>query len=1773
MTSLQKQLAAIAASSTHQLNLKAQKAAHSKSLLFEPRVAASQSFDSIYLICHEGFRDLCALDHRFIPFSRTIFSEQSKAEDRTQMTSRENKELDSVLEAFITLVGPRLLLKPAEKALEWLVRRFRVHEYNTECLVLTYLPYHVTPQFLALLSILPASPPQTLRFLFPYLSPPTNLPRQTIVYTAVNTPAFFNVLQGYVMRVLQAGHQGASLLSFWSSITTQAIDAILEQSQSGRKGVWNQRVEEILLRVLPGLNECLKLIDVPEAIMGCYMIIIVLVTKATLSDKVLGSLLEAVALSQENETLDACIMCLAIIAEEMSQLKFSNRVIKRLLQIPNLVQRLTSISEKCRVEKLALGCALGALESIGSVSCTEVSRTLLSEVLQCRIFSSRYISVALAALLQSAYSSTPGSARHGQLLDILTQFSEMDANSTIFQIIIDKHSEGFESLGIILPQRQDVGEHSNFISDDEDMDDLEDTEADSSVPSIFLPNITESTYLDTEPTPSFSEAAAAFEKFLESDRRADLFLETKQLRRTEAAKDPLFLSFMARLWCKPNAVTTRIAALRSTRALIRRFEDGIDFQNLIPYLLYALGDTSHAVRGFAAGCITAISERLAKKSSKAPIWGKDIYGKQSSQIVSLSTDQFVTFLSSALLPILEECVLDPKFIITSLGGMFEGSQLLQSRDKHSLKSNIRSSVISFLGSHTALTPILRVRTHLLPLFAGKFAAGVRTSALIPSIRRWCAQPESEVASKCNAESIGLAKVENEHLAALVPREQDSIELLRDIISGNLGGERSILLEGAFDRLNAIWSSMRSEARLSFSHCLLDLAIEGRDDIKDEKIRKTRALEILRIVKIDTAILVNFIESVPSTTQMPEGQPVKKRRRTSRNEMVRADLHSVEDVSKLLRRLTLVLELIESSNPGNRPALFKNLFIVLDDLQQLRHQSGSELVYLQSLILGSLIPIVNKLKEGDDQAEYQAFVRVDLLIDCIRHSASPQVQNGALLLISSLASWVPELVLHNLMPIFTFIGSTLLRQKDDYSAHIVDQTISLVVPQLAISLKTRNKNFLSGVADLLLSFTAAFEHIPPHRRLKLFRELAQTLGPGDSLFAILSLLIDRYPTSTSQRKFIPTLLFQFEPMVTLQTFKGYLDLVIDAAGPKRKISDTLFSLNEKEPAQVESSLLNLLSSLADFTTDLGLQSHITKAFKRKADTDTPRKLFASILEKIVHLSKQLTSSQRLYDCCRRVLASSLDLLPTIDLVKSTELLLSNSDHQVQVAAIKAVEYRAGNVVQSDHDSVSTLVSFLPRVEELLQESRDINVRAISVGCIDRIVERFGKKNIQAVVSIAQTLSGAQALASSDDEVRILSLLCLTSVVSILEDEAIPLLPTVLPLSIEYLKESIMDRKNSLHDAVYTLLSDVLERLAYMFSLEYLIPTLELSHQSAAAHLGDSCDRSRHQCLRSIANHVGAHEAFTAIKASMSSAIKHGYDAAHEQLGLILTTIELQTKSRMIKASPILFTLFQEVFDIRNQITSIDSNEEYDDEEIRNLEGRLIESVISMTLKLNDATFRPFFTQLADQSHSLSEAGLYRCITFYNFLASFFDKFKSIVTNYSSYILDNSTQVLEHLAKHEGNAELRSSVLKALRNSFQHDQDGFWQAPSHYSTVLLPLLKQLTMNVPIEITESTTIPTITELATASASSIENHRTMNTQLLRYLRAEEAHARLATVKCEQALTKKLREEWLGLLPEMLPFISELREDDDEMVERETQKWITMVEGVLGEDLEGMLQ
>lgn len=124
-TSLAAQLAQVAANSKSTLNVKAQKAGHSKSLIWEHRIAATQSYQTLYATCFQGFEDLCQLDARFVPFQSTLFSEESQNQDRTQLTARENDELNRQVEAFLRLVGGRLRLMPAIKAVEWLIRRFR----------------------------------------------------------------------------------------------------------------------------------------------------------------------------------------------------------------------------------------------------------------------------------------------------------------------------------------------------------------------------------------------------------------------------------------------------------------------------------------------------------------------------------------------------------------------------------------------------------------------------------------------------------------------------------------------------------------------------------------------------------------------------------------------------------------------------------------------------------------------------------------------------------------------------------------------------------------------------------------------------------------------------------------------------------------------------------------------------------------------------------------------------------------------------------------------------------------------------------------------------------------------------------------------------------------------------------------------------------------------------------------------------------------------------------------------------------------------------------------------------------------------------------------------------------------------------------------------------------------------------------------------------------------------------------------------------------------
>jgi U3 small nucleolar RNA-associated protein 10 len=232
---------------------------------------------------------------------------------------------------------------------------------------------------------------------------------------------------------------------------------------------------------------------------------------------------------------------------------------------------------------------------------------------------------------------------------------------------------------------------------------------------------------------------------------------------------------------------------------------------------------------------------------------------------------------------------------------------------------------------------------------------------------------------------------------------------------------------------------------------------------------------------------------------------------------------------------------------------------------------------------------------------------------------------------------------------------------------------------------------------------------------------------------------------------------------------------------------------------------------------------------------------------------------------------------------------------------------------------------------------------------------------------------------------------------------------------------------------------------------------------------------------------------------------------------------------------------------------------------------------MIHKLNDATFRPIFANLVEwASSSLPKkdtAGrVLRLQSLYGFITLFFDNLKSIVTGYASYLIENAVDILKNVnPKDEESKKLWTKVLQTLVKCFEHDQDDFWQSPAHFSAVAPVLCTHLAYSSSLPVNEDL-IPAVVELA-AAADSLDHHKELNGAILKHMRSETSSVRLAAVQCQQAMTDRLGEEWLSMLPEMLPFISELQEDDDDVVEKETNRWIVKIEGVLGESLDSMLQ
>ncbi|KAK7749227.1 snoRNA-binding rRNA-processing protein utp10 [Diatrype stigma] len=1824
-TALAAQLAQIATSSKSSLDVKAQKAAHSKSLIFEPRVAASQNFQTLYSICHEGFEDLCNLDPRFTYFGKTIFSEQSQNEDRTQMTAAENAELDKKIDSFLRLVGARLRLMPAIKAIEWLVRRFRIHEHNTSVLISTFLPYHTIPAFTTLLSILPSDLPPVYKFIAPYARSLTQLPRAVIVHQAIHHPELLTTISTYTLDCSKAQQHYPALVSFWGGITTEAVSGMLDLMRSGRRNIQKSNDQTLLHRIGPILSDALVLDKAPDLQIACYMVLAVFVAKGDLEDGAISALMEQLVTGWSTDSLRPGLVCLSILAHYRSAKQLSGRVTRALLKVQGLPQLLVDIGKDHNIGKLANGLCLSLVDRLsrkGDVKGLPVVESILSQ----QFLNEQQTAVLFKSLLLAAHKIDdqvdPQGLARKVLASTIIGLTRTEASAReIFTKVIADTDVDVDALELRLDAEIRPRAIARHPSEDVVMNDSEGELTNAEDFSTALQRVgalqTKSTdsCLQSFRSDIFVDLCAVYVASLSRPEDAAAFEQISPLQRDQANTTPYYLSFFMRIWSGPYPTLARVGALETTKDRLKQGDcAGIDFQAILPYCIIALNDASRKVRRAAADLLIVVqglSESVDSKSDSPLRWGHDRMYDDMKSVAWLSPEVSRKLIHTILVPSLEECVLNADHVLAVVQNALASSSSRTSLDgaekdkKHHLSHGTRLSILTFLASHVVHTPLLVVKLRLLtPMNKIKSISGTsRTQLLLPLLEWWSSLSAEDAKRSCAQEKVDELAIDQSSVEVILPNDKAGLEFLLGIVDTGKLDTRLGLLHAVFARIHDMWSSMKTETKHVVAHHMLDLAQKGWSE--DLSPASSEAADLLKGVELNTDILLFFLESLEPTAKMATEPSPNKRRRTSSSEAHRGiSTQATPELASALKQVTFVLQLVEGSNPENHPQLLNALFNTLSELQHFRALVGSELGYLQNLVLRSLLAMVPAYKNSDELKIDRSGGHGDLLVNCIQKSSSPAVQSSALLLVASLANVAPELILHSVMPIFTFMGSSVLRQNDDYSAHVINQTVKEVVPPLIKSLLKGKRDPVAGASELLLSFVTAYEHIPSHRRLGLFISLVETLDPDKFLFAVLAMLADKYGMTDQVLSFSTELFNHFNIETQLQSLVSIIGLIADIFKPKPGLSSVLLGTNEDGERDSQKIALRQLNLLPPILSSRKLMAQVSKLAERDdMEASKVRELYSTLLENLLGLADSLKSHKSLYSRCGDAVSKLLNLLSIGEFIKAVETLLDRPDPVLRRKVLRAVEMRIDQESQANANSRTALLAFLPQLTAIIRVSDDMLYKHIAVGCVDKIAEKYGKKDPEAVTAAAATIAGKQCLGQDDERLRVMALLCLASLVDVLQDGVVPVLPSAIPKTLSYITESLQasNPHAELHNAGYAFLTALAQHLPYILSGSYLQQLLAVSSVSAKTNLSTEANDARLQCLNFLAKQIDAKVMFSALEQNWSTASGSGFTATREYLDTLGLAIDKHKKNVVEKNVNTLSAIFLNMFDLRRQERlKADAGGGEAMKNINRIEELVNGAALRMIYKLNDAAFRPIFIRLMEWASTGlpkkdATGRTLRQLSVFGFLLSFFDALKSIVTGYASYMTDVAVGILNSAAASAGGfasneeRELWRKTLHTLTKCFEHDQDDFWQAPAHFDAVAPALISQFALLGTLSSSETATstattaaateqlatqdlIPAVVELARA-ADSGEHQKSLNGALLRHLRSERAGTRLAAVRCEQALTARLGEEWLAMLPEMLPYISELQEDDDEDVERETHRWIVGVEGVLGESLDAMLQ
>ncbi|KAM3592420.1 uncharacterized protein V6R79_018312 [Siganus canaliculatus] len=1201
-------------------------------------------------------------------------------------------------------------------------------------------------------------------------------------------------------------------------------------------------------------------------------------------------------------------------------------------------------------------------------------------------------------------------------------------------------------------------------------------------------------------------------------------------------------------------------------------------------------------------------------------------------------------ITERLLRTPEELIADPAYLSQALGVLHDESVAPKASALRRSMEQLLQSVQTPSCPSYAAAALLRALEHV----NGQSVL----AALLPVLDRLLEQsgPDGPVPLRHEAQLMQLVLGKfNEASAPLLVQDQDCLDLFIRALRTSTQQHPDIpsCQISALEQISKSFFSALGDEKVQqkLLSVMFDLLLESRSPLVANTVNS-----VFKGIAVDAQLVANELAPPEKSRVTVTVQQSRRSRMQSRKSEAGGHV-GPEGGAVSWQRVTLILELLQHKKKLKRAqTLVPVLFALL--ARGLEPSSGDQtnMEYTRQLLLSCLLNVCHRLcPEGGavaaDVLDEDKF-SVELVVQCIRGSDMPQTHHQALLLLGAAAAIFPEKVLHNIMPIFTFMGANVMRLDDAYSFRVIDKTVQMVIPALIQAHRLSDGGSSSHVDAVVTRivhvFADALPHVPDHRRLPVLTQLVTTLGPAHFLWVLMLLLFKLHATQTAASAsekdaalerdvdFWIAVCCQFEVSDQLAAAIRILHFLLQlpddkdeaakrpagrrAAAKKKKeeeetMEELIFSVEEQSSKELRHfkflcvSFLGQLLGSAHFigkVADCGdaldeslqqLQQRLLEAVLRyihavarcvEANADKPTaKFWRVLLNKAYDVLDKVNSllpTDTFIVVVRGLMGNEL---PSVRR-KAMELLNNKLQHRTQWA-----EPQVRALLRLTDDLLSIVGRSHAQVAEGAEPEQAVN-RQTALYSLKLLCRSFGGGHQEAMVPVLQRAVDIVTRPEEEKNVTGSALLCVAEVVATLRALAIPQLPRLMPAVLG----ALADRKELLTNEIYllsavTALQRVAETLPNFIS-PYLQDTTAqvcrltrlVETSSSSSSSSSSCSSqlsSRVSSLRStIATKLPPRVLLPAIAKSYSSMVLNKTDQLGALMSLLKEHISHMEKEVLSVHQSELTSFFLTALDFRSQHCQGDL------QKTAQIEGGVIDCLLAMVMKLSEVTFRPLFFKLLDWSKADRKQ---RLLTFYRLADLLAQRLRGLFVLFAGNLVKPVADLLrqtdaaatgDQMFGSDGGEEktslLLGFVLDCLHKIFLYDTQRFLSR-ERADALMGPLVDQLENLVGGEEeyqrrVEQHLRPCVAQFSVALADDTQ-WKTLNYQLLLKTRHRHAKVRYSSLLLLMAVASKLKENYVVLLPETVPFLAELMEDECEEVEQQVQRVVQEMENILGEPLQ----